>query len=453
MPKPEIHFEIEPHCILTCRHCSSHQIKKESIQFSNDDIIRLVRAAIPNEIYFTGGEPLLFPNLIHLFSKISSTIPNCQLGLFTTGIVYKDNSFVPVELDILNQLFQFGLRICYVSLYSDEEYWHDYMTNTPGSFVNTVQAIHNMRAAGIDVRINLVITQFNYSRVRDIIDFVSGLSVSEVRLLKLIQHGNAVNYWDTIGISDQEYMRTVSAIHSCRKEYSIRITFSSIPTLASCRPLKNACGCQARIKLLYVTLTGDIYPCACVKNEPAFKICNINDDHLEELVNMDLNNCTSYNSCLAEENQDMIRYNESFDVLFSRHFSNIISISKSEDVLDSIRDFVNEMNLLASKNDSFEAIFELNRSLCIYYEIHAFFVKKNSEKGLLECFVSSDISLDNVYSVCKMKFPSSQIQFQVVDTAYMDHYTKEKLLYRLVDSFESMHNPEIHSFIKEYLFT
>ena len=453
MPKSEIHFEIEPHCILTCRHCSSHQIKKESIQFSNDGVLRLVRATNPYEVYFTGGEPLLCSNLIHLFFRISSTVPNCRLGLFTTGIIYKDNSFVPVEMDILNKLFQFGLRTCYVSLYSDEEYWHDYMTNTPGSFVNTVQAIKNMREVGIDVRINLVVTQFNHSHVRGIIDFVSGLSVSEVRLLKLIQHGNAVNYWDTIGITDQEYMQTVTAIHSCRKELGVRITFSSIPKLAPCRPQKNACGCQARIKLLYVTLTGDIYPCACVKNEPAFKICNINDDHLEELVNMDLNNCTSYNSCLAEKNQDMIRYNESFDVLFSRHFSNIISISKSEDVLDSIRDFVNEMNVLTSKTDSFEAIFELNRSLCIYYEIHAFFVKNSTEKGLLECFVSPDISLDHVYDVCKMKFHGSQILFQVVDMAYMEHYTKERLLHRLLDSFESMHNPDIHSFIKKYLFS
>ena len=451
MSQAEIQFEIEPQCILSCKHCSSQQERKEALRFSFDDVLRLIRATTPHETYFTGGEPLLFPNLIQLVSQVTSTNRNCQMGLFTTGIIYKNNSLLPVDIGYLNQLFQSGLRICYVSLYSDEAYWHDYMTNTPGSFLNTVQAIKNMIQVGIDVRINLVITKFNYSRIRDIIDFVKKLFVSEVRLLKLIRHGNAAVYWDAIGVTDQEYMRTITAIHSCRDQLGIRTCFSSMPQLAPCRPQKNACGCQARIKLLYVTLSGAIYPCACVKNEPVYNFCNIKDENLEGLINMDLNNKRNFNSCLAEENRDLIRYNTSFDDLFSRHFSNYILISESEDVLDSIRDFVNEMNVIISGIDSFEAMFDQERSLCIYYEIHAFYVKRNIKSGLLDCFVSPDTSLDCVYSVCKLKFPESPIQFQVINTAFMDYYTKEKLLCRLENTFESMHNPTIHSFINKFL--
>lgn len=162
----ELHFEIEPNCILTCKHCSSQAIKKESLQFDRKDILRLVKAVNPLEIYFTGGEPLLYRGLWPLFSEISSQFPKCRMGLFTTGIIQNNGCLVPVGLDVLTQLYQVGLRICYVSLYSDEEKWHDYMTGVAGSFRKTVQAIKNMHVAGIDVRINLVVTRFNASRDR-----------------------------------------------------------------------------------------------------------------------------------------------------------------------------------------------------------------------------------------------------------------------------------------------
>ena len=297
----ELHFELEPNCILTCKHCSSQAIKKESIQYEPKDVLRLVKAVDPCEIYFTGGEPLLFQNLLPLCSEITSLFPTCKLALFTTGIIQSSDGLVPVGLDYLTQLYQAGLRICYVSLYSDEEQWHDYMTNTTGSFTKTVQAIQNMAAVGIDTRINLVVTRFNFDRIRAITNFASELNVSEVRLLKLIQHGNASNYWDTIGLSDQEYLQAVTAIHSCRGELPTRITFSSIPKLAPCRPLKDSRGCQAGKNLLYVTLSGDIYPCACVKNDPAYLICSLKDPCLEQLINTDIDKKPYNTICLAEK--------------------------------------------------------------------------------------------------------------------------------------------------------
>ena len=91
----ELHFELEPNCILVCKHCSSQAIKKEVLQFNREDVLRLVKAVNPLEIYFTGGEPLLFPDLLLLFSEISSQFPECKLGLFTTGIIQNNGCLVP----------------------------------------------------------------------------------------------------------------------------------------------------------------------------------------------------------------------------------------------------------------------------------------------------------------------------------------------------------------------
>lgn len=446
----ELHFELEPDCILTCKHCSSQARKKETLQFDREDVLRLVKAVNPLEIYFTGGEPLLFRDLLPLFSGISSQFPECRLGLFTTGIIQNNGCLVPVGLDTLTQLYQSGLRICYVSLYSDEENWHDYMTDTAGSFGKTVQAIKNMHIAGIDVRINLVVTRFNASRIRNIINFVSDLKVSEVRLLKLIQHGNAANYWDMIGISDQEYLQTVTSIYSCRKEFGIRITFSSIPKLAPCRPIDNSCGCQARKKLLYVTLNGNVYPCACVKNDTAFSICKLKDEYLEELANINIDKKSYYTSCLAERNNLLMDFNDVFSDLFLHYFSDFLCISKSTAVAANIRDFLNDMKSYSSGIDFFELIFKMNQPYCLYYEVHAFFIKENVEKGEAVCFIAPDLDFDQVHSICEKKYPGLQIQYQIINSAFIDHYIKEELLKRLVSAFDSLaFNPENYLFVKD----
>lgn len=446
----ELHFELEPNCILACKHCSSQAIKQEVLQFNREDVLRLVNAVNPLEIYFTGGEPLLFRDLLPLFSDISSQFPDCKLGLFTTGILQNNGCLVPIGLDTLTQLYQSGLRVCYVSLYSDEENWHDYMTGTAGSFGKTVQAIRNMHLAGIDVRINLVVTRFSASRLKTIIEFVSGLDVSEVRLLKLIRHGNATDYWDTIGISDQEYLETITSIYSCRKKLGIRITFSSIPKLAPCRPMENSCGCQARKKLLYVTLNGNIFPCACVKNDTAFLICNLKEKYLEELVNTNLDKKLYYDSCLAERNNRLMDFNNTFSELFLHYFSDFLFIGKSTAVAANIRDFLNDMKEYVSGIDFFEFIFEMNQPYCMYYEIHAFFIKESTDKGEAICFIAQDLDFGQVHSICEKKYPNLQIQYQIINPAFVDHYIKEELLKRLVSTFDSLaFNPENYSFVKE----
>ena len=60
----------------------------------------------------------------------------------------------------------------------------------------------------------------------------------------------------------------------------IKITASSCVDLLPCRPFDDAQGCQAGIKLAYVTAEGDIYPCASTKNRPRYRLGNIKEIEL-----------------------------------------------------------------------------------------------------------------------------------------------------------------------------
>ena len=452
MSQFELHFELEPDCALSCKHCSSLAIKGETRRYDWNRVMRLINAVSPCEVYFTGGEPLLFPHLKQLLLRISMQFPKCKIGLFTTGIIRKEDRFEPVTMEDFSQLFQSGLRICYVSLYSNEEFWHDYMTDAPGSFRATVQAIQNMHTVGIDVRINLVITQFNIQSIRDIINYVSELKVSEVRLLKLIKHGNAINYWDVIGISDQDYLNAITLIHMHRKELAAKITFSGSPMLAPCRPIKHSLGCQARKNLLYVDLEGDIYPCACVKNNASYSICNLGDEYIEELICVSLDNKPYFKNCLVERNGCSMTLSDYLDDLFSRHFSNFSLISNAADIDDKISAFINEFESYISNFSFFELYREADQSKCLYYEVHSFFVDESVNTRELICYCSPDIDLSKVNNICRTKFPDSIIKYQVVDTPFVDYYIREELLKRFVNTFDSIaYHPENYLFVKEHI--
>ena len=70
----EIHFEIENRCLLKCRHCSSYATDAgKNMEYSVDDILRflnLFNEKTEKEIFLTGGEPLLHPQIVEIIKKI-----------------------------------------------------------------------------------------------------------------------------------------------------------------------------------------------------------------------------------------------------------------------------------------------------------------------------------------------------------------------------------------------
>lgn len=275
----EIHLELEPHCILNCKHCSSYSIiDANHCGYSQQDITALLATINGSvDIYLTGGEPLLFEGLYTFMSSISSIKPDCNFWLFTTGIIQNGSDLAPISLEYSKKLFQSGLKGCYVSVYDIIEDGHDYITSRNGSFTLTKKAIQNMQMAGIDVRLNVVVTKQNHSHLDKLIEMANKWDVSEVRLLKLINHGNAENHWSELGISESEYKNSILKFFNGYDQYQVNITISGYPQIKACRPYSNAIGCQAGKQLLYITYSGDVFPCACVKNNLSKKIAHISE--------------------------------------------------------------------------------------------------------------------------------------------------------------------------------
>ena len=280
----EIHFEIENRCLLKCRHCSSYATDAgKNMEYSVDDILRFLNffnEKTEKEIFLTGGEPLLHPQIVEIIKKIKKEIPHTKIGLFTSGIVKENNDLCSLSPETAKKLSECGLERCYFSIYSDCKEQHDWMTVCNGSFEKTKETIEVLEKNGIEVRFNTVVTAFNIDKLTDIIEMAKEWKISEVRFLKLICHGRASDSWTQIGVDEEVYRNIIQNI--VKKEKNIAITASGIEDVIPCRKFCGVGECPAGKQLWYITYRGEIFPCASVKNNDLFCIGKISDADIEK---------------------------------------------------------------------------------------------------------------------------------------------------------------------------
>lgn len=276
----EIHFEVENRCLLMCKHCSSDAlINGTSMEYSFENIVSFL-TGIPEhkDIFFTGGEPLLNDHLEALLMHLKENVKDISLGLFTSGIIEKNGNICSVSEEYAKCLAACGLEVCYVSVYSHDEKKHDWMTGKEKSFETTKNTIQNLKKAGVEIRINCAVTKFNKEKIVDLEKAAYNWGGTEIRLLRLVKHGRAINNWEEIEITEKEYRQTVW--DALKNIHRIRITASGLIDILPCRPLGNWEKCQAGTNLLYITYHGEVFPCASVKNNLNYKIGKLSDNVL-----------------------------------------------------------------------------------------------------------------------------------------------------------------------------
>ena len=273
----ELQFEIENECLLDCLHCSSHVMRKSGKRsYSDEAMIEFIsHFKGPIRVYFTGGEPLLYPHIISLCKKIVLNQENVSIGLYTTGNCQCKQ---PLSIEFAFELASSGITECYFSIYDNAESLHDSFTGTPGSFKNTVLSAQNCIKVGILPKAHIVLNRNNYNKIDEIIAFCAEMNFAEVRILRLAPSGSAIDNWGNIGIHLSEQNELIESLVQRKNCFKIDLSFSGYPDVYPCRSSKNAIRCQAGTNLLYVTLSGDVYPCACtVQSSDKYKLGNLAD--------------------------------------------------------------------------------------------------------------------------------------------------------------------------------
>jgi His-Xaa-Ser system radical SAM maturase HxsC len=144
---------------------------------NNDDLernyiknIALVNSAplsLPS-LGITGGEPtLLGDKLFTLINHIKGKLHDTEIHLLTNGRAFAD-------LNYTKKLMQCGTEkiLLGIPIHSDCSIDHDYITQTIGSFDETMLGLYNLERCGFDIELRIVLNKITCQRLSQIANFI-----------------------------------------------------------------------------------------------------------------------------------------------------------------------------------------------------------------------------------------------------------------------------------------
>ena len=179
----EIKLEVTHKCLLNCIHCSSQSNITRNVEIDKDDCFRIIDEAVQmgvKEIAFSGGEPLLWPNLSNAV-KLA-----CRKGL--TVLIYTSGNVESFEENV-KWMKEYGIAKCIFSVFAMESKLHNRITNTKNSFQKTIMAIKAAIKADLNVEIHFVPLAINYSQLRPITEELKAIGIFRISVLRFVPQG------------------------------------------------------------------------------------------------------------------------------------------------------------------------------------------------------------------------------------------------------------------------
>jgi radical SAM protein with 4Fe4S-binding SPASM domain len=213
------------------------------------------------DITFTGGEPLVYPDLHSLVRHCHAR--QLRVRLFSSGVVGRTAEPQPVSIATLHELAPFVAGIDY-SVYAAQAPAHDNITGVDGSLDATTEAIRRTVAAGIGAMIHFVPTSSNYQTFPTVVALAAELGVARVGVLRFVPHGRGKRRGPSLVLDAGAHTWLRVAIMNLQTQYpQVQINVGSAYNLLDIGPLKP---CRAGIDQLVVFADGSIAPCSAFGN-------------------------------------------------------------------------------------------------------------------------------------------------------------------------------------------
>ncbi len=197
-------------CNLNCPMCVNAQYRRQHLKNSNLSL-RNVKKIMPELkkykpfVYFSGGEPLLNPEMIKIIKLMSKE--KIFTSMTTNGYFLEK---------FAKDIARSGLDFISLSLDSDVDREHDLGRGVKGSFdrlMSGVTALSEERkktGKPINMKINTVIRRDNFYKLTKIYDFIEKLEVDEWNLQHFVYKTPAankaiLNYYQKTGIGEDAF--------------------------------------------------------------------------------------------------------------------------------------------------------------------------------------------------------------------------------------------------------
>ena len=176
-------IELTTNCPLYCKHCYVNAGTGTSMS-SNllNSIIGQAQSIGIQELQFTGGEPLLYKDLVLYVQQALDA--RCRVQIFTSGYI--------CDYHTIAQFRQFTGKNLYfqVSLDGLEEY-HDRFRGVKGSFSKATHFLKEMHNLGFQTTVGTTISDQNYKELQNLCRHCKEIGVSVLRLGTITNQGRA----------------------------------------------------------------------------------------------------------------------------------------------------------------------------------------------------------------------------------------------------------------------
>lgn len=276
----EVGVKITSNCNLQCLYCSNSQIKSprdlnsDRISLTHEDFLELFSYLTKNKIisHITGGEPFLNIHLMDYIQVLAnSKIP---FKLFTNGMFLDD--LIIKRISQVTKDSRFAIQI---SLDGSKKI-HNYLRKSKTSFDKIIKSIRLLKKYGIFVKINCVISKYNYTSIKDLMLLCNQLKINDLSLTPVFTTPDFQHL-----LVDEKFVAKSfidAMVFYNQHNFSFDITQTPIACTPNLGAMKAFVKCPAGIVTCDINEYGDVYPCPFL-NIPPFHYGNLKFHSLEEI--------------------------------------------------------------------------------------------------------------------------------------------------------------------------
>ncbi len=272
-------YKCNHHCIM----CPLSTADRLHGSFSYEQIMTSINNAglsAGDHITVSGGEPTLCPFFPELIRELVRR--RLRITLLSNGVGFTDPQMVARLADLVRN-YPFNVVI---ALHSADAETHDEMTGHPGSFVDSMVAIHRLQRAGVNVTIKHILCRKTISGLCDLAKMIAAEFPPnvEIQFTSMDYSGRAAKQHEALAITADEIRGPLHSaldvfLRQCAQPY--RVSMIEMP-LCACPPEYWHCIHQMPNTNLYVAPNAETpdniiheLPNQCGVQYPPCKECDV----------------------------------------------------------------------------------------------------------------------------------------------------------------------------------
>ncbi len=210
-------------CNLYCRHCYRRSGPEVSAADELDTaegerLLEQIREAGFRLIIFSGGEPLLRPDIFRLIRFAAGLGLRPVLG--TNGTL--------IDGCTAGLLAESGAAGVGISIDSPEPQYHDEFRGCPGAHSRAIEGIVNTLEAGLKVQINMTLTGKNFDHFDRMADLAEELGVTALHPFFMLPAGRGHDIGEDI-MTEERYFWMLRAVLERQKTTSLELKPTCAP--------------------------------------------------------------------------------------------------------------------------------------------------------------------------------------------------------------------------------